>query len=198
IEWQATTPARTSVLIYSYVGEAAPDPDSELWVPLANLGTIPNVAGAAPGSKLFILQRLLSQDNTISPVLEILKVSMKITAMGYRIAPAISLDLIKNLAVSGIEWEADEPAGSKVEIFASVDEGNTWHPCPVNGGAIGGLLPGMSLEGRNLLVRSTLWTTTDNRPILKALNLYVMDEADDVIVITTAGEIKPLKLLYDS
>src|SRR5690606_40841201 len=103
IEWQATTPARTSVLIYSYVGEAAPDPDSELWVPLANLDTIPNVAGAAPGSKLFILQRLLSQDNTISPVLEILKVSMRLTAMGYRIAPAISLELIKNLAVSGNE-----------------------------------------------------------------------------------------------
>src|SRR5690606_12460571 len=37
-----------------------------------------------------------------------------------------------------------------------------------------------------------------NRPILKALNLYAMDEADDVIVITTGGEIKPLKLLYDS
>lgn len=88
----------------------------------------------------------------------------------------IDLSSVGQAAASVISWQADTPPGTSITVEVSLDGGQTWQPC-ANGSEIPGILPGMDLSGKHLLVRATLSTSdTAVTPVLHSLTVEVVHE----------------------
>jgi len=105
------------------------------------------------------------------------------TIQGYRISTPLSLDMIKNVATSSIEWDATIEDGiTSVTIETAVTESDTEIPTTwqiaTNRGSIPSIEPGADLSYKYLWTKQTLETVDpDITPQLHSLTEMIRMEA---------------------
>ena len=93
---------------------------------------------------------------------------------GYRTAPTVSISACGTVLNSFIDWEADVPDNSTIDVQVSTNGGGAWTSC-TRGGQIPGATPGTNVAGKSLLVRATLVANNSNvTPTLKGIGWEVI------------------------
>jgi hypothetical protein len=109
--------------------------------------------------------------------------------------PPVALDAIGIIRDSYISWDAIEPDDTHLEVYASIDNGNTWQKC-TNKAPIPTLLAGMSCTGKTLKIQRRL-SYTGNHPIYSSSSLnqvytinpsYATSKSDVVYAVQTEAD----------
>lgn len=93
---------------------------------------------------------------------------------GYRTAPSVSISACGTVLNSFIDWEADVPGNSSLDIQVSTNGGSTYTSC-TRGSTIPGCEPGVNVSGKSLLVKAIFTANNSNvTPLLKGIGWRVL------------------------
>lgn len=103
-------------------------------------------------------------------------------------SPGIDLSAVKTVDTSVVSWTSTEPVSTSIEIYSSIDEGETWRRV-LNGFTIPQVERGMDVQGVVLYLQARLESTVVNTtPELHTLTVDVQPgNVIELVPLITAG-----------
>lgn len=107
---------------------------------------------------------------------------------GYMYSPSFSLTSAQIAQSSSLTWNVTLPSSSfTFEITASIDNGVTFLPCAINS-AIPGLIPGMNMVGKNILL-VYVFDNAGNDPTLTPFLSFVSGQVNSAYAATKSDSV---------
>lgn len=114
--------------------------------------------------------------------------STEIVYYGKWTSPAIDLSQVRIVNSSVVSWNSTEPAGTEINIYATVDNGETWRRV-LNGFTVPQLERGADVEGMELILQAQLESTVLNTsPQLHNLSVDIQPgNVIELVPLITSG-----------
>ncbi len=192
IEWSSDEPTDTSIGISTAINED-PNTAPTNWTEATSGSSIPgiNVGDDLTGKYLWAKQDLSTADSSFTPKLHSLTATIEeigedvYVEDGYRIANAISLDEIRDVESSLIEWNSAEPTNTTITVSTALNEDSNTAPAEwqeaTNESSIPGITESDNLFGKYLWVKQELTTADiDITPEFHSSKVFIEEAGEEV------------------